>query len=722
MAVFCILVLTIIFFRFPFLFDLSVMWSHYCKPLLLLIGLFILSLGIGARCWKLLRLPSHVSETLGFDKPPQAFSLSAREYVCFAWLLGLGVMGNLVFLMALLQLLKPWHIVVLSAVLILWGGKPLWSLVEFWWSRGHIGDLTPRKRHRLGNRFFFNGFLPVYILAVAVFGFIGAFQPPDQSDALRYHLAVPEVYVHQGGWTALPNMSFSNFPFNIEMLYAVALVFDAPSAARLIHYMFFLITLALIYLMTCRLLGRRPATLATAIFAGIPFLPILAGWAFIEVALVAFQLAALFAMLLSETEPEEKREGNEKERASFLRLAGAMLGISLAVKYTSVFLAFAMVVWLLAFEQRRARNWKNLLWLVGFALLLSFPWYLKNTLLFGNPVYPLLGDKFGWGQWNELNSILYQFHMRLKGGLHLLPTLSLGQKVIDFLTLPVRMTFLPRTFGGWSIGLVFLPGLVFLLFARKLPTGLKSLFAVAFFLFVVWGYTYRDNRFLLPVLVIVAVGIGIATDGLLQEKYGKSRLLAVVLGILLTINFFQFSENYVSDYLHKGFLTGRVSREEYLKSKLVQYPAYRQLGGYTDSKVLFIGEYRGLYCPVDYVASDWFDTPVIVNLLRNTPDNKTLIQRLKEDEVDLILYNEEELQKYFYPWFALHLLPEEKAISLLNSAMEQGRTLNTPAEINVLMQEVKGSRFFARFQDLVENSTDIETVWEESGVKILRLK
>jgi len=326
----------------PFLQDAAAMFRLHAPPIILLGVMTALALGVGARIWKLLSLPAHVSESLDFEKRGTREILAGREFICLATLLGFGFIGYVVFFLSLLQLLRLPVLLFVLALLAVWSASPLEHLAEFAWSRLHREKDAPRKRRRIGNRFFYRAFIPTLMIALIVLGFLAALQPADQSDAMRYHLAAPEAYVKNGGWQVIPHSSFTNFPFTIEMLYAVPLAFGVPQGARLIHYMFFCLTVLLIYQLGKRIMGPRAGSLGAIIFAGTPFVPILSGWAFIEVALTAYQFAAVYVACLLEKHKEDR-----KKRSSYLRLLALLAGLCLGIKYTSVVFVFFLVCWLL---------------------------------------------------------------------------------------------------------------------------------------------------------------------------------------------------------------------------------------------------------------------------------------------------------------------------------------------------------------------------------------
>ena len=78
----------------------------------------------------------------------------------------------------------------------------------------------------------------------------------------------------------------------------------------------------------------------------------------------------------------------------FLLLA-VFLGISLTIKYTSVFFIFSTVLAVIIFKDKLEIGFKKLFLLAGVILLLFLPWGLKDIFYYGNPVYPIFaGNDF----------------------------------------------------------------------------------------------------------------------------------------------------------------------------------------------------------------------------------------------------------------------------------------------------------------------------------------
>ena len=49
--------------------------------------------------------------------------------------------------------------------------------------------------------------------------------PPVSRDALTHHLAVPKLWIKNGGMDEIPHFLFSYYPMNVDMLYVIPMLF-----------------------------------------------------------------------------------------------------------------------------------------------------------------------------------------------------------------------------------------------------------------------------------------------------------------------------------------------------------------------------------------------------------------------------------------------------------------------------------------------------------------
>jgi len=620
------------------------------------------------------------------------------EKACFATGLGLGVLAYGTFLLALLQNLSLlWVLIGLACAALCVPGEirvlyRYFQLPADWRHRGE------NQKKGLGRPV--RAALWVLIVFPVVFSFLSALAPPHQSDALRYHLAVPARYVDHGGWFYIRDSAFSNFPFTVEMLYTLALTFGEDVACRLLHFSFFGLTLLALYALGRRLQSSSAGLLAAAIFACTPFVPILASWAFIELGMTYYYLLVFYALAMwVERQFQRRRKkgwlGGYRLEFHANRLAlllGIFCGLALGIKFTSLFLFVYVAVVMVAVLGYRTRqdiqeiNQRvaqgelppqpaslnkpcsgDLLSFGYAALLVAAPWYLKSLIVTGNPFFPFLNSIFQSPDWSSFEAAFYRFHAGQKGELFRLGQLGLLERLWDLIRLPWRATV--EHLGNWQIGPLYLIYTALLvLFVRRLPRTIRLFLWSSLYFFLVWAYTYRDNRFLLPVLVLLAAALGVTYERLWRRGPRRFRLMMAGLLLLLAYGCGSTILNICVDQYPFAVVAGKQSREDFLSGRLDYWPAFQFLNQLPENsgKVIFAGEYRPYYCRRDYLANDWFNTPVLIRYLRECEDLPALAERLKSEGVRYVLVNERELAKGGYGFFYhFHFLSEADARAAL---------------------------------------------------------
>lgn len=447
--------------------------------------------------------------------------------------------------------------------------------------------------------------------------------------------------------------------------------------------------------------GRRTlAGLAGVAFATIPTAAILACWAFVDIATCAyfFAIAYVGALMLTSRRPPPAW------------LLGVMAAGAMGTKYSMILLAVAVAVYfapLLMWTRGVESIRKTLLPALGIALLLVSPWLIRNVMWTGNPVYPLAYSVFGGEDWSEANAAFYASKAAEKGfsatdSRVLLneedaPALTLADRfdqlglpsgflarpageVFEFVISPFTTALFPGPFEDHYLGplplaamLLALAGLVFFFLPRDPPSRrqrpqfalLLWIFGLALGSWLFWFVTYQSNRLLLPSIgLLVGAGAwGVASVarplGSVGARGPGRRSIGMILTLLLTLAMlhgWSFSAATIAAGVKPHPLPralGFGSSEAYLESALNYYRGAKWLEANLpeNEKALLIGEHRTLYFPPNVIASDWFDTPQPLPLIRETENNDELFARLREDDVRYVFFNQEELRAYARAYF-----------------------------------------------------------------------
>lgn len=590
------------------------------------------------------------------------------------WLWGLGLAlgagGMAVFFLGFIGAWRPWLLVTLFVLLAL---GALGVCLQ-WAQRASRLPRQKKSRPKWNGK---EWIVVAMMAAVYGVGLLYALTPSVQSDALRYHLAAPEQWLKIGHWAYLPYQAFSNFPSTVEMLFLMGLALDGDLLAKFFHFLFFpLSTLALVALLGALspktqspFGGVRLSLWAALAWTANPLALPLAGWAFIDLALLFFLLAMVY-FLVRAVQKREKR---------FWVMAALFGGLLCASKYTGVIhvalggILLGLFLWLGTprdIFQRRHRWRAALSTTVLFGLIaaaVAAPWWLKNVAYTGNPVYPMAWSLFEGGQWDAELADFYGAKTREKGIFH--GAESSAALFRDTLSLPWLTLHYPSLFESFEIGpfywcffplglLAFLAGLSRL--RRKPELALVLLFLAGVFGF--WYFSYQSNRFLMPgwaLMVLIVfyslnrwvsrnpLGRKIATAALLLPLlYGWGDSLRWALWDTGSLRF-QRMKNAIrvhSGTLWPAYTLGALSREDYLTDKLTYYPAAHWANTHLDEKscVLLLGEHRLFHWKVPVLGNDWYDRPRILPFLQVAKNRAELVQALHRAGVTHVFVNLDE--------------------------------------------------------------------------------
>ena len=211
----------------------------------------------------------------------------------------------------------------------------------------------------------------------------GALVPEIAFDSLRYHLALPQLYLHEHRIFHVERFLFSGFPASMEMLYGFCLSVGSEGTAKLLNWSFLPLTGAMLYGLISPLLSGPLAVLLTATFCAQPFLGSLAVFSNVDLPMMAVEFAG-FICIWKSLSPTGSR---------LWLSAGWLFGTAMGIKYLGLFaLAGAVIAIPLA-----SRGFIRPLLTRTMPLALAIPaaWLAKNLLMTGNPLFPYMSGIFG---------------------------------------------------------------------------------------------------------------------------------------------------------------------------------------------------------------------------------------------------------------------------------------------------------------------------------------
>lgn len=442
----------------------------------------------------------------------------------------------------------------------------------------------------------------VFLLPAFIVSLPALLLPIIDSDGLRYHLALPKLFLMTGKVFFYPWDSAGAYPQSAEMLDMLALQLGAPGAAKWMHFGIVLIGAALLVLFLRRRSGGGPAAWA---YLAIPVVLAGASAAFID-GFVVFHLAV--ALLLIERRSSPWAVG--------LALAGAAW-----TKYT----AFPGIVGLVIFSVFRsphAAPFRKLPALCLPALLVLSPLAIRNIVATGDPFFPIIGSILGREQPGidrSVDQIISKRHGDIPGPLGIPWGRSLGSVEVDEII-------------GWHL----LPGLLLLpLFWRD--RRIPGIAAMSLPYFILGFWFHPSMRLVMPFLWGLA-----ALSGLALEMFGRrlGRRAETGMAILLMLGslpyYGQGKESAWGVFM--PWLGGHLSRGDIVE----QLVPGAMAAEWINRQVL-----PGKVMALDYPAPFLFDRPWLAEGLSNRPplaiwmdecpDGGALLEKLREEKVRFIL-------------------------------------------------------------------------------------
>ena len=332
-----------------------------------------------------------------------------------------------------------------------------------------------------------------------------------------------------------------NYPMLVPMLYAwfnfsLGTVNDFLS--RTIFPVFGVATLVSVYAFSRKLHGSTAAVFSIYVLITMPIFFAHLAIGYIDVVLTFYFTLALYFL----------QKAYEKEDAVYAVLSGFLAGFAAWTKYQGLFLVpIILVFWLLIkiSDKSHSNNITSIFLKVFFAfVLIASPWYLRNWILLGNPVYPNMFMIFGG---RSLDSwLLSQNYEYWIGRWAML--LGTDRSFDSLLRLPIRLLVkddslnsLGQDGAGFLLTCFGIPGLFISLFKRrKSDFLLLSWILVYFSLWFVFLYYFI--RYLLPVTPALSMLAGRLlseiSSGIKNSRKLRRILLFTMAATPLSVAFF----------------------------------------------------------------------------------------------------------------------------------------------------------------------------------------
>ncbi|NBC10858.1 MAG: hypothetical protein GVY24_03870 [Planctomycetes bacterium] len=363
-------------------------------------------------------------------------------------------------------------------------------------------------------------------------------------DVLTYHLQLPRQWLEAGRITGDPRNVYSYLPSLVESGYAMigalrGSVSGAAYACQLFHASLAVYAAVAVGRTVAGFVGAMAGGAAGAALLAVPWTMITASSAYNELAVIALGAAALLVL----TDVSSERIGGAAA-------VGLLVGAATLSKLTAGPMIAVPIGLMLLLRLNPALRWRkpptlrtglrSLAVAAVVGLLTLSPYFIRNAVWTGNPVFPFATGVLGTGHWDAAQAERWRAAHGLDGdgGLGPLPAVArqwlfntgygaIGGKAVQTDATDIARFGYEGGFPALWVGVLLLglaavrPGVT-----RRLSTVmLIMLIAQAAFWLLA---THQQSRFLLPLLLptCVLIGLGLGRFGERTPRLRAARPLA----------------------------------------------------------------------------------------------------------------------------------------------------------------------------------------------------
>jgi hypothetical protein len=467
---------------------------------------------------------------------------------------------------------------------------------------------------------------------------VGVFSPSTALDwdSIAYHLAVPKLWIQQNKVSSISFIHHSNFPAGVDGLFILGETFGPSTLSKFYVWQYTFFGLLAILGITShfakefRLNSPSLVGLVGGVtFVSIPMVMWETGSAYIDVA-NGLLTGVGFVLLCFGC--------HSIQRNTFI-LSGLFLGLAACTKYTGLQAIGIATITSLVFLPK-AQKQLGLITIVV-ACCVCAPWYVKNILTVGNPVYPFFYSLFGGKNWDLFSSVIYTEEQKTFGynGLQ-----SFGQSILGLNLSPGRFTNpSPTTGSGFNfvgLGVVLIAsGLMGGIIAKKNKFIVSVCFVTVLQLFV-WIMLSQQSRYILTLtLPLIALG----AFAISSHKTKHIVLAGVALQCITAI--WIFKSSLLAERL--PVVIGALSKEEFLggfrvegtavPGKVPFYSSASQMNNDSEiQKIALFDEVFGYYLNKPYIwGNPGHTTELGYADMRTSTDFVTALKRMGVSHVYL---------------------------------------------------------------------------------------
>ena len=243
--------------------------------------------------------------------------------------------------------------------------------------------------------------------AILIISFFEVLAPSTTEDTISYHFRIPYDYVTQGKIYYSPSLLF-NMPHLTEVLVTIPFLFSISDIGAQIYYFYWtvLFSISMVTFGTT-FFNLKTGLLGAVLIMLTPMFTYIKTAGMVEIALSTFIILALVALKKSSLE-----KGN---KLAWIFICGCCVGISCGIKYYGLLSLIAVLTLVMILSIKEFPKNRFLLitvFLIG-VIIFGFPFYLKNFLMVGDPLYPKLYQFIGGRDWSTALGIAQSDYVQL---------------------------------------------------------------------------------------------------------------------------------------------------------------------------------------------------------------------------------------------------------------------------------------------------------------------
>ena len=514
---------------------------------------------------------------------------STPEKYLFGIGFGYVIITNIIFVIGLISIVNQTTMLIIFII----------SLIISLFSFRHEKPLFKLNENKLKNIRISKVVIVSILFILAIMNLIGALAPPTLADSMNHHFAAPKYYSSINGFPFIP-ISPWPLPGLIHVLFTKSLILSEPLSCQLIIFIFSILTTLAVYFIAYKYWGSMVGLMASLIYYTLPLTTELSTGAMPEHASNFLSLLSILAILNS-------FKANKYYSIILLLLSGLLAGSAGATKVWALLGGPSSIIVILYLGYRNSNELKDIfISLTAFSLaygIILVPWFIRNYISGGDPLWPLGNSFFNTQYFNEISALKYSNWNRGPDGTFLnylltpwnltnnISKYSSGAGAINhFLINPMFLAFIPSAFIFWD----------------KYNSIQKQLFsAICLFsigIFTIWflgGYTQpRYLQLIYPGLSIITA---VCTYYIFHLKHmyvryiskvfiGVSISFMVIISLVINLKYIPIFMGFISDNKYLNNMVSHYSSIEWMNNNLPK-----------NSKILYCGYSAWFYLDHDYM-------------------------------------------------------------------------------------------------------------------------